>query len=176
MRNMLQIVAQDHQRWIDMVNKFGGYSVAEDIVQEAYLRLHKYGKPEKIIKNGKANQPFMFIVLRNTYMNHCNEQNRIHHVELSQTAELKHTNNVDWKKAQNKLDKKIEAITDTWHWYDKMLFNYYKDSGKSLREISFETGISVTSLWNTIKNCRERLKEELHEDYQDLINEDYELL
>ncbi len=174
--NILNEIAKHHKEWISMVRTMGAGGASEDIVQDAYIRIHKYATPEKIIPNGNVNKAFMFVVLRNMYMTHCKESARFNMVELSETKELIHEDNLKWKQAQYKFDGIIEDSQEDWHWYDKMLFNYYKDSGKSLREIEEETGISLTSLWNTIKNCKARLKETLGETYQDLINEDYELI
>ncbi len=154
----------------------GANGSSEDIVQDAYLRIHKYAKPEKIAPNGKVNRAFMFVVLRNVYRNHCTEKAKVKMVSLSDTFELRHTDRLESKQAQHRFDQKLIEAQKDWHWYDKMLFNYYKDSGLSLRQIEAETNISLTSLWNTIRNCKKRLKKELGEDYQDLINEDYELI
>ena len=57
-----------------------------------------------------------------------------------------------------------------------MLFNLYKDSGKSMRTITKETGISTSSIFNTLKNCKDIIREEIGEDYEDYLNEDYELI
>ena len=43
-------VAERHSEWISIVNSFGEYDFAEDIVQECYLTLYKYADEEKIIK------------------------------------------------------------------------------------------------------------------------------
>ena len=51
----LEIVARQHKEWILMAQKMGAKSYSEDVVQEAYIKLHLYAKPEKIIKKG--NQP-----------------------------------------------------------------------------------------------------------------------
>ncbi len=48
----LNIVAKDHKEWVKVVESFGEDFFAEDIVQEAYLRIYKYCQPENIIKNG----------------------------------------------------------------------------------------------------------------------------
>ena len=69
---------------------------------------------------------------------------------------------------------KIEKEIDTWHVYDQMLFRLYLNSGKSMREIANGTGISLRSIFNTINDCKERIKANCSEDYEDLINKDYE--
>jgi predicted DNA-binding protein YlxM (UPF0122 family) len=56
------------------------------------------------------------------------------------------------------------------------LFNLYRESNLSMREIAEETDISLTSIFNTLKNCKERLREAIGEDFQDYLNEDFELI
>ncbi len=63
---------------------------------------------------------------------------------------------------------------DSWHWYDKGLFKLYRENEWSFREASKETKIGTKSIFNTIKYCKERLRENCAEDYEDYINEDYE--
>ena len=43
-----------------------------------------------------------------------------------------------------------------------------------MRELSNETKISLSSIFHTIKTCKERIVSEVGEDYEDYINEDYE--
>jgi hypothetical protein len=39
-----------------------------------------------------------------------------------------------------------------------------------------ETNISVTSIFNTVKTCKKRIKNNVGEDYEDFKNKDYELI
>lgn len=48
----LNIVAKHHKDYVKMVENFGEKFLAEDIVQESYLRMSKYCKPENIITIG----------------------------------------------------------------------------------------------------------------------------
>lgn len=177
MTEELRILATKHSQWIDMVNRFGGRDIAEDIVQEAYIRIYKRAKPDKIVKNGKPNEGYMFVVLRNIYIDYRKYKAKMHTVQINDCYDISQDEQqlID-KKGQSKFDKLILDEQEDWHWYDKMLFNYYKESGKSLRDISNETGISVTSIFNTILNCKKRLRKSLYEDYQDYKNKEYERL
>ena len=56
----LEIVAKEHKYYVDVVKSFGEYNFAEDIVQEMYLRIHKYTSPEKIVKDGIVNKGFIW--------------------------------------------------------------------------------------------------------------------
>lgn len=61
------------------------------------------------------------------------------------------------------LVEEINATMLDMHWYDRQLFLLYVNSGKSMRRIASETGISLTSINNTIQNVKRTIQEE-HED------------
>lgn len=46
-----------------------------------------------------------------------------------------------------------------WHWYDKAMFDLYFSTEMSYRDISKETGISVTNIHTTINNGKERIRQ-----------------
>jgi predicted DNA binding protein len=46
----------------------------------------------------------------------------------------------------------------------------------SMRQIAAETGISTKTIFYSIKKSKEKLKENIAEDYEDYINGDYEWL
>ena len=58
----LEVVAKHHNKWIKIVNSFGEYNYASDIVQEMYIALYKYTTPEKIIHNGKLSEGYIFLL------------------------------------------------------------------------------------------------------------------
>ncbi len=74
------------------------------------------------------------------------------------------------------LINKVSEEMNNWHHYDRLLFQLYKDSNMSMREIAQGTNISLRSIFCTLKHCKERLKENVGEDFQDYVNSDYELI
>jgi DNA-directed RNA polymerase specialized sigma24 family protein len=86
------------------------------------------------------------------------------------------TNEVDKHEAYLKILGKIEQEVDSWHWYDQKLFELYRDTDLSIRDIAAETTISSSSIFNTLKNCKEKIRVAVGEDYTDYKNEDYELI
>jgi len=60
--------------------------------------------------------------------------------------------------------------------YNKEMFKLYVLEDMSLRQIEKETTIPYWSVYNTIDACRDKLKEILSEDWQDILNKDYERL
>jgi DNA-directed RNA polymerase specialized sigma24 family protein len=175
--NWLNKVAKHHKYFVNVVEGFGERFYAEDIVQEMYLRLHKYTTWDKIVKDGEVNKGFVWFVLRNIYVDFCKQKSKIDKCDLKEAVyvyddkEEKHET-----VAKNSIDKKVQKEIDSWHWYDKMLFELYRDSGMSMREMELATKISLTSIFNTIKNCKQRLRYAVGEDYEDYKNGDFELL
>ena len=105
-----------------------------------------------------------------------NKNNKIKFIPLEDVYNLAEENNNAENEAYNDLLNNIDLECNNWHWYDKQLFELYKNTNKSLRQISSETNISVTSIFNTVKTCKKRIKNNVGEDYEDFINQDYELI
>jgi DNA-directed RNA polymerase specialized sigma24 family protein len=61
----LKILADHHKEWVKIVRSFGEQDLAEDVVQDVYLRIVKYNYEEKILKDGKPNIALMWMMLRN---------------------------------------------------------------------------------------------------------------
>jgi len=173
----LELVAKDHKEYVKVVQSFGEYFYAEDIVQEAYLRIYKYCKPENIIQNGEVNKGFMYFVLRNLYLSYLKELEKNPKIPIDEIIySLYEEDETEKHEAYLRLLNKVSKELNNWEWYDKMLFEIYKNDNKSIRKISKETRISTKSIFQTLKNCKKRLKENLKEDYEDYKNEDYELI
>lgn len=62
MIKQIEIIAQKHKDWVNITRSFGCKTEAEDVVQEMYLRLDKYIKPDQ-----KITSSFVWITLRNIY-------------------------------------------------------------------------------------------------------------
>lgn len=173
----LAIVAKQHKEWVRIVNGFGEYDYAEDIVQESYLILYKYAKPEKVIENGNIRRGYMYFTLRTTYYLYYNSKRKINKVSIDDgLLQLEDTNDLREQNAYNMICEKIDNEIENWHWYDKKLFILYRDTDMSIRKIASETKISWVSIFNTLKNAKSIIKDKLSEDYEDYKNEDYERL
>lgn len=173
----LNIVAKHHKEYVRIVQSFGEQFYAEDIVQEAYLRIYKYCKPENIIQNSEVNKGFMYFVLRNLYLSYLKELQKSPKTSIDEVIHLFYEENeIEKQEAYEEILHLINNEVQTWHWYDQMLFDLYKRTGKSIRDLSAETKISTKSVFQTLKHCKDRLKENVGEDYEDYKNADYELI
>lgn len=155
----LSIVAKHHKEYVLMVKSFGERIYYEDIVQEMYLRILKYTNPDAIIKDGKVNKSYIYLVLKSIFLTYVRTKSKIDKVSLDETGQLRYEEiDNELIASQTRTDELIQLEMNQWEWYDKMLFEVYVSDEKSMRQLAKETGISVTSIFNTIKNCKSKLR------------------
>jgi DNA-directed RNA polymerase specialized sigma24 family protein len=175
MRHYMEILSECHNEWVAIVRSFGGGSYSEDIVQETYLRIHHAKSMKKIVKNEKVNRAFMWITLRNNYINFAKQKSKMYKVQLEEYhMNTRIENNTLRHIANDILDDKIQAEINSWHWYDRDMFKLITSGEVSMRKVSKESKISLSSIANTMNKCRKRLKEAIGEDYEDYLNGDYQ--
>lgn len=142
-----------HKHWIRVVEKFGEYRYAEDIVQEAYIKVY-----DKTI-----NEAYFYFTLRSMTMDLHRKRVEI----LPITKEIEYKISLVEEIDLIDLTQPYNDFIDTWEWYDKMLFRLWVDSGVSMREIARRTNIGFMSVYNTIKNCKEKIKKWEEENHKD---------
>ena len=143
---------------------------------DVYLRIVKYNYEEKILKDGKPNIALMWMMLRNRAFE-INKTGSVQFLSLDEVRGVADADSeLDKHEALERLHQRINEEMDNWHWYDAMLFKVYKEGNASMRDIAKDSGISLTSIFNTLKNCKERLKEGVGEDYEDFSNNDFDLI
>lgn len=169
-------VVANHSEWVKMVNTFGEEFFAEDIVQETYLMLLKWSSEDKLYTKGKINKGYVWLALKNTFLMHVNKSKKITLIKLDNVYNVADENTDEENEGYNSLLNNLDAEMKTWHWYDQQLFDVYKNTKISLRIMSQQSRISVTSIFNTITTCKHRIKQNVGEDYEDFKNGDYELI
>lgn len=173
----LKYAYKDHKKWIRIIESFGEYDYAEDLVMEAYIVLYKYAKPEKVIKNEKLAEGYMFFTLRSVLYQYFNKKKKVTKVYIDDeenNLQLEVEDFILEQEAYNNICLLIDEEIETWHWYNKKLFKLYRDTDLSIRGIARETGISFVSIFHTLKNAKNKLREKYSEDYVDYLNKDYE--
>ena len=59
---------------------------------------------------------------------------------------------------------------DSWYWYDRKMFELYYRTDMSMRDISSETNITLSSIFNTLSNVKAQIRQKLEEDYKEYKN------
>ncbi len=186
----MKLLSKYHKLWISMGISMGIPShLVEDFVQEMYLRLNKYVKePKKIMYNETdINKFYVYITIKNLYNDYLKERSRHHMVRLDDidvtfeivepTPEAQRKAEVEKQRAEERLIDLIQDEVGSWDsWYDQKLFKVYYETDISMRKLSKDTNISVTSIFNSCKNYKQILNTKLAEDFQDYINGDFHLI
>ena len=162
----MKSIYDKHKKWVNIVRKFGAGDFSEDIVQEMYLKING------IELKKQTAEIYVYYTLRNMTYLFFKERSKYHKIDIEEMVNLSYEE-CEGKEELEIIHERIEQEVDSWHWYDEMLWKLYKE-GRSMRELSNETKISLSSIFHTIKTCKERISEAVGEDYEDYINEDYE--
>lgn len=174
--NWIELVSKHHKEYVKTIQSFGEYFYAEDLVQEMYIRLLTKNKEPQVIINGQVNRYYIFLTLRSLFVDFYRQKSKVIKVDISEILTLQQIDEIEEHEAFGKLVDKVNQETKQWHLYDKLLFDLYKNTDKSMRDISNETTISLRSVFKTLKSCKIRLKENVGEDFEDYVNQDYELI
>ena len=150
---------------------------AEDLVQDMYIRIYDKSLTFEQIKydDNDINKYYIYLMIRNMALDKIKKRGiDISDVDYDHPC---HSEYVD----EHKILDDIQREIDTWDYYERTLFEVYLYSGLSLRDIAYGsdktprliskdkeihtssiksgTGISVSSIFHTIKKCKERLKD-----------------
>lgn len=170
-------VAERHKEWIKIINSFGEYDYAEDLVQECYLVLYKYATEDKIIRDGIVSRGYMYFSLRSLYFQYYNSKRKVDKVSLNDDEfayQIPHYTEMDEQIAFDRICQMIDNHIEGWRWYEKKLFTLYRDTDLSIRGLATETNISWVSIFNTLKNAKQELKDKFQESWEDYKNKDYD--
>lgn len=181
---ILDILAKRHNEWLNMAKSFKlNDSDANELVQDMYLRMYDYTKDVKRIMYNETeiNTFYIYITLRNLYYSKFTNYNKNKKTVLFSDIDNEKFNyimnqitfdidvyNDNYKKKVNleALYDKIDSIIDKWYWYDKKLTKLYLNTDMSMRDISKETKISLSSIFNTLTNAKEKIRKESKEEYK----------
>lgn len=186
---VIDLLATKHNDWIRMAKSFKiTEDQANELVQEMYLRINNYVKDAKKIMydDKEINTFYVYITLRNIYYsNFYNTGKNIKNRKIIYFSEIvdkddsrklakymiedpeEIQNNIDKKIKLDNLIDKIEEEIDTWYWYDKKMTKLYMNTKMSMRDISKETKISLSSIFNTLTNAKEKIREISEKEYRE---------
>lgn len=129
--------------------------IAEDIVNDMYLKIHEAFLRGKIVDGG-----YVFMTLKNMITNHHKKNNRLDFGSTEAEAIIPESEDdssivikekIDQEALYDEIDRRVENL----HWYEKSVLNF--ESSMSLLELSRQTGISYRSLNHTRDKIRTKL-------------------
>lgn len=171
---VIKILGDKHQDWFYMAKSFGvSDEDANELVQQMYIRICGYVKDvSKIMYNEEeVNTYYVYVTLRNLYLSnfHKTGNKTIYIDDLSKDINEMYSASRSVNEEKEHFDRvidKVESIVDKWYWYDKKVFNIHFYGKMSMRKISRETKISLSSIFNTLSNGKKKIKEGAIQEYK----------
>jgi RNA polymerase sigma factor (sigma-70 family) len=158
----LQKIAQKHNDWVRIVKSFGCEGdKCEDIVQEMYIKIHTLiVKGIDISYDDDINHFYIYRILRSLFIDLCRKEAKITKVNVDYLEKFVQEEEVkEYKDIEGKM-KELDTLLDKVYWYDKKVFDLISD-GMSIAELSKKTSISYYSLYNTYKNVKTLIKQNI---------------
>lgn len=139
-----------HDELVKMARYRGAGSYAEDIVQEFYLKAHKY------LEQGKSlNRAYCFSMIG------CLVVDKVHRSKSADQLMAEVPDVID-DDAENAMEQKfdiLEEVLQESHWYNRQVIGIIAQEGISVKELSRRTNIDVHSLYRTIKSVKKKCNE-----------------
>ncbi len=105
----------------------------------------------------EINHFYIFRTLRSLFIDLTRKQSKINIVgyeELDESLKAPEYNEID---DVEKFYKMVNNALDTYHWYDKKIYQYI-EAGESIKGLSDKTTISYYSVYNTYNKVKKRLE------------------
>ena len=180
---MLTELAKHHEDWLRSVRRTGELTYAEDIVQEMYLRVHKYCRESQVLVKGEVKKNFIYFILWNMTKDFFKQKSKIDKFSLGEGFDLEESEEFDF--GYGKFLERLDNEMSEWHWHDRKIYRLYVGTygttniktfgkGMSLRTFAKESKIPMNDIRITILRCKQKIKDNLGEDWLDYINNDWE--
>jgi DNA-directed RNA polymerase specialized sigma24 family protein len=194
LKTTLEKIAEKHDDWHRIVLSFGcKESIAEDIVQEMYIRIHTYiTKGVDISYEDDINHMYIYRTLRALFIDlhrkekkiiKTNIDNLIDYLNVEDVVSLEfnseYTEEFDRKKLESLSNtihigeskqisvcdamKQMDNLLDKTFWYDRTVFEIIS-GGMSIAELARKTNISYYSLYFTYKRVKDLIKNNIEWD------------
>ena len=164
--DLLEKLAERDADWMRMAQSFGlTKEWARELVQNMYIKLYEKTTYEKIkYGDDDVNTFFVYVTLRNLYYDQIRTRETFH--EIQEGIPDDSQDNSFCKETLEELLGEIAETIDDMHWYDQKIFEIYYGDGETIRELSEGSRISSSSIFNTIKNVRRKIKKKHKEKYE----------
>ena len=164
----LEKVFSKNKDWVRICMSFGcNKTTAEDLTQEMYLKLATLLRNNNSLDiyydESQINYFYIYKILRSLFLDLCRKEKKITKVNIEYLEkfiqEEEVTNDKDILAKMQQLDNLLDKV----YWYDKKVFDLVSE-GMSIAELSKKSGISYYSLYNTYKNVKSLIKNEIQWD------------
>lgn len=149
-------------------------SMAEDMVQDTFIKISKYDDLHEKNSDGKL-KGYFFISLRSVIGNYARDKKRFR-LEVDYDDAIGNDlpdevyNDVDNEYSEFKQSMLDYLSDQELDWFDVMLFKKYIDSGLTYDEIANVTTLGVQTIHQSMKRCKNALRNGFKDEYKLFLN------
>ena len=173
-KRLIDKLAEKHLDWIKMAKSFRiNNEQANELVQSMYIRLVKYVDVDSdriMYTKEEVNTYYVYVTLRNLYLSQVHSYKSDYDIfepVVHNESYINEDLNMRYEQAHKNLFDKVDEIVDNWYWYDKKLWGIHFNGNVSMRGIASDTKISLSSIFNTLKNGKEKIRKQVQKEYKD---------
>lgn len=180
MKNILVVLFDSHKMWLSYMKSFGCSNyIAEDLVMDMYIKIDTYYKKtnnDLMFNEKEINYYFVYVTLKNIYIDYLRKEHKIVEVDIENINVIDEVKEIDdleyllhlktvkkWVKVTKCKITKLSKIGYTNELatlnYKMYIFDKIFTERISVTKLSNEIGITYFSLYNTIKNIKNEIKE-----------------
>jgi RNA polymerase sigma factor (sigma-70 family) len=159
----LKDIANRHKEWIKIAIYVGASSEnAEDFVQDMYIKLSEMERKQGSLNrmqnySGGVNTVYVFKILTNLVID-SKRKRKLDTTPIQPHMEMLDSPN-DEEKYYSELIQIVYKEIDNMHLYDQMLLELHFVYGMSMRQIEKKTNIPTHSIFNTLKNAKQKIRQ-----------------
>ena len=167
----LEKIAKRHNEWLRIAKYVGApIETINDIVQDMYLKLAEINEREGNLNRitnhaGDINTVYIFKLLTNETIKYVKKSAKT--TQLPEQIEISITEANMSEIAYNDFMGAISDCINSMHEYDKILIELHFIHNLSMRKIENKTGIPTHSIFNTLKNAKQKIKQETNQKYNE---------
>ncbi len=162
--NILHILVRDEKTWLSMAEEISKNSKinSKDLLHDFYIKIYSKidsGKVKinDILYNDSLNKAFIYKVMTNLFLDQLKkDKDIILNNELNYLLKADNEPYID-------IEKVVDDIVNDFYWFDRKLFNLYRNKFHSIRKLSAATNISHVVVWRTINNCIKEIKKKIND-------------
>ena len=152
-----------HKRYISIAKKFDS-NFAEDLVQDAYIKLIEAGK-----SFGEINDSYMYLTIRSIFIDKIRTEKK--HILYEDFNNFQIEDIIEEKEDEieinlnefrlNDFEKTLLLCVNGYETYNDIENQYYHFKGVSMLEISKRTGISYRTIYNNYQRAKRKIKDKI---------------
>jgi RNA polymerase sigma factor (sigma-70 family) len=151
------------KKYVSIVKSWGEFNMAEDIVQEMYLKILSMPKEKQI------SQAYIWFVLRSIFIDYHREKKKFKRVDIDNSI-LEQIDQEEEIETYNILINKINQESKRLPKKEMYAFNLNVSKKISIHKIAKGAGVNSVYVWRAVKSAKEKIKKECEQEYKSYIN------